>query len=66
MKPIIIQTTFKNEEEAKKLSNILIVEKLAACVQLKEIKSIYSWKNKICCDNETLVNIKTKKSFLLK
>ena len=54
---LILSRAFK----AKKIAKVLIVEKLAACVQLSEIESFYNWNNEFCCDNETLLNIKTIK-----
>jgi periplasmic divalent cation tolerance protein len=61
MKAIIIQTTCSSKKEAKKIAKLLVKEKLAACVQLSKIKSIYSWENKLCVDTEVRLNIKTKK-----
>lgn len=61
MKVIIIQTTCSTKEEAKKIAEVLIKERLAACVQLSEIKSLYVWNEKFCCDNETLMSVKTRK-----
>ena len=61
MNIVVIQTTCSYKEEAKKIAKVLIVEKLAACVQLSEIESFYNWNNEFCCDNETLLNIKTIK-----
>ena len=61
MKAVIVQTTISNEEEAKKIAKILIQDKLAACVQLKDIESLYNWDDKLCNDFETLLNIKTIK-----
>ncbi|MGE0051775.1 MAG: divalent-cation tolerance protein CutA [Arcobacter sp.] len=61
MKAIIVQTTCSSKEEAKNIAKILIEEKLAACVQLSEIESLYNWKEEFCSDNETLLNIKTRK-----
>ena len=61
MNIVVIQTTCSSKEEAKKIAKVLIVEKLAACVQLSEIESFYNWNNEFCCDNETLLNIKTIK-----
>lgn len=66
MKIVAIQTTCKNKKEAKNIANILIAEKLAACVQLKEIESIYNWDGKLCCERETLLSIKTKKELFSK
>jgi periplasmic divalent cation tolerance protein len=61
MNPIIIQTTCSSKDEAKNIAKYLIENKLVACVQMYEIDSFYNWNNKFCCDNETLLNIKTIK-----
>lgn len=66
MKAVIVQTTTSNQEEAKKISKILIQDKLAACVQLKDIESLYDWDGKLCCERETLLSIKTKKELFSK
>lgn len=66
MKAVIVQTTTSNQEEAKKIAKILIQDKLAACVQLKEIESLYNWDGKLCCERETLLSIKTKKELFSK
>ncbi|MCT7527866.1 divalent-cation tolerance protein CutA [Aliarcobacter cryaerophilus] len=66
MKAVIIQTTTSSKEEAKNIAEILIKYKLAACVQLKDIESIYSWDGKLCCERETLLSIKTKKELFSK
>ncbi|RXJ97038.1 divalent-cation tolerance protein CutA [Arcobacter sp. AHV-9/2010] len=58
----IIKTTCKNKKEAKKISKSLIKDKLAACVQMQKIKSLYFWNDKLCEDKEILLSIKTKKS----
>ena len=66
MKAVIVQTTTSNEEEAKKIAKILIQDKLDACVQLKDIESLYNWDGKLCCERETLLSIKTKKELFSK
>ncbi|MFW3440325.1 divalent-cation tolerance protein CutA [Aliarcobacter butzleri] len=66
MKTIIIQTTCSSEEEAQNIAKILIEEKFAACVQLRQIKSFYNWDNQFCSDKETLLNIKTRKKHFKK
>ena len=66
MKAVIVQTTTSNEEEAKNIAEILIQDKLAACVQLKDIESLYNWDGKLCCERETLLSIKTKKELFSK
>ena len=66
MKAVIVQTTTSSKEEAKNIAEILIKYKLAACIQLKEIESIYNWDGKLCCERETLLSIKTKKELFSK
>ena len=66
MKAVIIKTTCASKQEARHIGNILVKERLAACVQLNEIESIYFWKDEICSDNETLLTIKTKKELFSK
>ncbi|RBQ28009.1 divalent-cation tolerance protein CutA [Aliarcobacter vitoriensis] len=61
MNCVVIQTTFSSKDEAKNIAKALLESKLVACVQLFEIESIYNWEDKLCCQNETLLNIKTKK-----
>jgi periplasmic divalent cation tolerance protein len=61
VKYIIVYTTIDTKESAKDLATNIIASKLACCVQIKEIDSIYSWKDKICEDKEYQLTIKTKK-----
>ena len=61
MKYIDIYVTAK-PSEANKIANVLVRKKLAACINLIPIKSIYRWKNKIVNDNEIALFIKTKAS----
>ena len=61
MSPIIIQTTCANKLEARKIAEILIEKRLAACIQMSKIESFYTWENALCNDKEILLSIKTKK-----
>lgn len=58
---IFVYTTFPDEEKAKEVGEHLIKEKLAACVNLWPIKSIYSWRDEIQHDQEVGMIIKTRK-----
>jgi len=57
-----IINTCPNEETAKKIANLLLEKKLAACIQCFPINSIYSWKGEICNDNEIILFIKCRQS----
>ena len=59
---IIIETTYPNLASAKKLGEILLTKKLAACVQFFPIKSMYLWQKKIENSSEILVSIKSENS----
>ncbi len=63
MKIYFVYVTFKNINEAKKIGNLVVKNKLAACVNvLPNIFSIYAWKNKLCNDKESSAIFKTTKS----
>jgi len=66
MKCIVIQTTCSSKDEAKKIAKVLVESKLAACIQILPMQSMYIWEGKLCCENEILLNIKTKKANFLK
>ena len=56
-----IFTTTRNKKDAEKIADVLVKNKLAACVQiLGPIESIYKWKGKIEKSKEWLCLIKTK------
>ncbi len=60
MKFILIYTTHKNSEEAQKITNILLKEKLIACVNFFPITSQYRWKGEIETSNEIVAILKTR------
>ena len=57
---LLLITTENNKKEAKKIAKLLLKKKLAACVSLKDINSIYEWKGKIEEVNEVEITIKSK------
>ena len=59
MKHVIFLSTYPNKKSAKKVANQLIKNRLAACVNLIQISSVYSWKGKLEDTLEYLVIIKT-------
>ncbi|RXJ91846.1 divalent-cation tolerance protein CutA [Arcobacter sp. CECT 8983] len=61
MKLLLVQTTCASKSEAKKIAQVLIEKKLAACIQMSKIESLYMWKDEFCNDKEVLLSIKTKK-----
>ena len=57
---LIVLTTVKNRAEAKKISEALISEKLAACVnRLPSVSSVYRWRGKVERSSEVMLIIKT-------
>ncbi len=61
-KIIQIKTAVSTLEEAESLAQMLIENKLAACVQYFPIKSIYRWKGNIEKSGEYVLIIKTSSS----
>ena len=60
-KYIMITTTFDNKEEANKISELLLKERLVSCCQLGNITSSYHWKGKIEHTEEYILQMKSKK-----
>ncbi len=46
-------------DQAAGIADLLVIEKLAACVNIFPVNSVYFWKNEIQHDNESLLIIKT-------
>ena len=57
---LLLITTECNKKAAKKIAKSLLKKKLAACVSLKDIHSIYEWEGKIQEVNEVEIKIKSK------
>ena len=60
-KPIAVFTTTDGLEEARKLATTLVEQKLAACAQISEIESFYTWENDVQNDQEFRIMVKTTK-----
>ncbi len=56
----LVYITTKDEEEARRIGKALIGEKLAACVNLHHIKSIFRWQGEISQEDEVAMLAKTK------
>ena len=56
-------TTESSKANALHMAKILIQNKLAACVSIKQVFSIYKWDNDIEETNEFEITIKSKPEF---
>jgi periplasmic divalent cation tolerance protein len=56
----IVFVTASSQAEAERIADALITAKLAACVSLMPIHSIYTWKGEVCRDQEWQLIIKTQ------
>ena len=63
MKVLIMITTESSKTNALKMAKLLIQSKLAACVSMKQIFSIYDWDNDIEETKEFEITIKSKLEF---
>lgn len=56
----VVLMTAASRQEAEKISNFLVEERLAACAQITApIQSIYWWEDKICREEEIFFMVKT-------
>lgn len=58
---IFIYTDFSDLKEARKISQLLLKKRLAACVNFFPVESMYWWKKKLVKDREVACIIKTPK-----
>lgn len=58
---IFVYSTFPSKKEAKEIGERLVNKKLAACVNIFPVESVYVWNNKTVKDKEFAAIIKTKK-----
>ncbi len=64
---IQVTTNTETKEEAQKIAQYLVEQKLAACVQItSSMESTYRWKGKIETANEWLCLIKTREDLFEK
>ena len=58
-KLLLLITTVPNGLLAEQIAKLLVKKKLAACVSIKEIKSIYKWQGNIEENKEVEITIKS-------
>lgn len=57
--PCMVITTLPNRQQAEELAKLLLIERVAACIQMVDIHSSYLWQDKLCHEAEVLLLIKT-------
>lgn len=58
----IVMTTCGSEDAAASLAGALVEQRLAACVQVVQVASYYTWEGRVADDREWLLLIKTHES----
>jgi periplasmic divalent cation tolerance protein len=56
----VLFTTLPGKEDACRIARLLIDERLAACVQMMPVESIYRWNDEIFQEGEILLLVKTR------
>jgi len=61
--PIVVLMTAAGEQEAARIAELLVNQRLAACVQiLPEIQSVYIWQGQVQREKELLLLAKTTRA----
>lgn len=60
----VVLTTVSSEEQGKAIANSLLKEKLAACINIFPLQSLYIWQGEINQDREWQLIIKTRLDLL--
>lgn len=56
----IVLSTFADKVSAERIAKLLVEQRLAACVQMFPIESIYLWEGEVCQECEVILFIKSK------
>lgn len=59
MKAIAVFTSIDTPERARAIANALVEQRLAACVQISKIESVYIWQGAVQNENEYRILVKT-------
>ena len=60
---IVVLMTAASQDEASRIAEMLVAERLAACVQiLPEVESVYRWQGEVKREKEVLLLAKTVRS----
>ena len=59
MKPLAVVTTIGSLDEAQSIARALVERKLAACAQISEIESFYTWQDAVQNEKEFRILFKT-------
>ena len=55
----IVYITTSDMKKARKIARFLVEKRLAACVNMFPITSVYRWEGKMCEDTEVALSVKT-------
>ncbi|MGD1901651.1 MAG: divalent-cation tolerance protein CutA [Geitlerinemataceae cyanobacterium] len=59
---ILIFVTAGSEAEARAIARPLVADRLAACVKLAPVSSVYRWDGEVCEDSEWQLTIATRRA----
>ena len=59
---LVVYTTVTNTEDAQMLARGAVERRLAACVQIEAIQSVYRWKGEVQSEPEQRILFKTTKA----
>jgi periplasmic divalent cation tolerance protein len=59
---VVVRTTVEDRAEATRMANAVVAQRLAACVQIVPIRSVYRWNGAIETASEYLLLAKTRAS----
>ncbi len=61
---MVVLTSVGTKEDAQRIARDIVERRLAACVQIQPVDSVYTWKGAIHEEPEHLLVIKTRRSRL--
>jgi periplasmic divalent cation tolerance protein len=60
---LVFYVPFPNLQEAQRVGKVLIEKKVAACLNIYQATSVYTWQGDLCSESEHVAYIKTLPQF---
>jgi len=58
----LVQTSIDDEAKAEAIAEALVTQRLAACVQIAPVRSVYIWKGAVAREKEFVLSAKARRA----
>lgn len=63
---VLVYTTCRDTTEGEKIGRLLVTNRLAACVKMMPVNSLYQWKGNLTASQEVMLMVETQEQQVAK